>query len=181
MNKSTFRYKDSDIYVTKDGYILTKEERLFYEKTGHLPETLTYQPKDGKITLCINERQLTYRVARLVWEAVNGVEICTTDSVVHYKGEDPNVPNIKDIDVMARKDFFMAYPEKTHQAMFDEATCEIIRNEYNQEERQKHSFKGEWATPSYKELAIKWNCSKSTIYKIVRGVYKCKKKENSCC
>lgn len=181
MKGLTFRYRDSDIYLTEDGHILTDDERRKYEETGSIPEKLYYQPKDGKISLCINGRINTCRVTRLVWEAVNNAEIKTTETVVCYNGNTPDCPDIKDIQVLSRKDFFQTYPGKNKQAIFDEETCAIIRNEYNQEERQKHSFKGPWSKPSYKDLAVKWNCSKSTIYKIVMGDYKCKKGESSFC
>ena len=125
--------------------------------------------KNGKITVMTNERKRTVLAARIIYEVVNKAAL-PYGVVIRFLDGNENNPAYRNIMVIERKDYFAMHDwDKTKK--LPKKTREKIVKEYNREERKKHEFKGQWAHPSLYELSRKYNCSLSTVQKIVNGAY----------
>jgi len=113
-------------------------------------------------------------LARVIYEAVENVELDTKVCIKFKDGDSSNII-YDNIEVVNRPEYFNESRNKYRK--FDEKTCEEIRRKYNREERKKHNFAGEYAHPSYQELAEEYGCSKTTILHILNDTYRDSERE----
>lgn len=113
-----------------------------------------------------NGRRSSIKKMRLVYEAVhgplkNGVIIEAID------GDESNAV-IKNIRIIEKKEYFKDH-DWSMKTVITEEEVEKIKEDYGS---------GEY---SYSTLARKYKCSRSTIYKVLRGEYFYDKKKNKDC
>lgn len=149
-NKEEILYEYGSYKVSRDGSIYD----ILMNKRPVL--------KGGIVTLFRNGKRYNKKAARVVYEAVSGQKLTKCDVIKNKDGDETNIA------------FDNLYIEKRKNVMLKHFTLEQveqIRKEYNKEEREKHGYRGIYAKPSYNEMCDKYNCSMSTMYKIINGQY----------
>ncbi len=146
------------------GYRFTDDGKIYR------PNGKRVTPYKGTVKIVIDGKRRTLKIARLIYEAFNGEKL-PNGCIIRLSQGDENCPCLDNIEILDRKEYYQKHPEWMTQKSIPADTVEKIRKEYNYEERKKHGFRGEYKAPSYNDLAAKYKCSKSTIYKIVKGSY----------
>lgn len=146
------------------GYKFTTDGKIYR------PNGKRVTPYKGTVKIVIDGKRRTLKIARLMYEAFNGEKL-PNGCIIHLSQGDENHPRLDDIEILDRKEYFQKHPEWMTQKRIPANIVEKIREEYNYNERKKHGFKGKYRFPTYNDLATKYNCSKSTIYKIIKGSY----------
>lgn len=152
---------------TKDiqyGNLVIKDDGSIYDVHNN-----PIKIKNGKITVVTNEQKKTVLAARIIYEVVNNAAL-PYGMVIRFLDGNENNPAYENILIIERKDFFAKHDWDKTKKIPKKTRTQIVK-EYNRDERKKHDFKGQWAHPSLYELSRKYNCSLSTVQKIVNGSY----------
>lgn len=127
--------------------------------------------KYGAVHIVIDGKKRTLMVARIVYEVFSGNKITSTKVIIFKDGNSENVA-YENIEAVSRTTYFKEIKnENQKKRLFSKEEQERIIKEYDRERRRKHGFKGAYSEPSYRTLSIKYDCSRSTILKILNGNY----------
>lgn len=140
-----------------EGYKVTEDGRIF-DKNGKLRKI----NKKGRVELRINNRRSHHYACRIVYEAVNNVRLNRKEVVMFYDGNPENI-HISNLYVVKK-----STKMKKKVSIEDE---EKIRETYNRKEKLVYGYRDRKLGPTYKELAEEYDCSVSTIYKILNNTY----------
>ena len=157
MNEKNMKgvYSYHDYYVTLDGKIITKQGKEIRPKGSE------------QVLLTIQGKRKGIKRARVVYEAVTGKKTKRSDVFVFLDGNSQN-PAFENIQVYSRKDYF----NKVNTGM----ACKKAKLKPEQTQKiQSLCSKGvgvkKVGSPTYRELATQYGCSKSTILKILQRQY----------
>lgn len=127
--------------------------------------------RNGAVKVVVDGKKRTLMVARIVYEVFSGNKITSTKVILFKDGNPENVA-YENIEAVSRKTYFKKIKsENQRKRLFSKEEQEQIIKEYDRENRRAHGFKGAYSKPTFREMAIKYECSKSTIQKILDGVY----------
>lgn len=143
--------------VSKNGVIETRDGQI-------VP-----MDENGCVRLRIDGKRVKKIAGRIIIEAVTG-KLTERNDIITFKDGNKLNPEFSNLIIKKRKEYFKGYDWSHARIINDETQKEIIKK-YNREEREKHRFIGKWAHPSYHDLAKEYNCSVSTIQKIVNNRY----------
>ena len=135
-------------------------EKYIFSREGHIR---TYNGKELKINregvvhLYIDGKKKILCAARLMYKLFYNVNLSTSDVIEPIDGNPRNIA----LDNLRRR------PRKTF------LNNTLTPNEENEIvaiylQRKRMGFKGEYAHPTYKELAEEYGCSMSKIYQLTR-------------
>lgn len=172
--------KDTVSYYTyiikRNGTITTSEGKEVRKQNLH------YQ--HSHISLNINGKSCKKNVARLIYSLFYEVDsnepaLSSKKSMLFFKDNDTTNVSYDNLEVVSRKEGFKRTgktplrDDKTgdFQKRFSEKEVEIIQKEYHSKSDEKNINQFKKQKPSIRELAKKYDCSASSIAKIVKGKY----------
>lgn len=166
-------YIDYDNYkVFRNGEIInSKNNRVLTQKVikgSHYVNLITKTPDGGNINkkVCVE---------RLMYTLFTGDELTRMFSIVNKKGSAQSEYDIEDLIKVEKSNKHLYDSKAEGGSLFDEATCEEIRKQYDFE----HKATSQWGKHgmSIRELALKYDCSPNTIQRILKGTYVAKKEK----
>lgn len=124
--------------------------------------------KNGSVRIYINGKKHIWKAAKVVYEAFSEQKL-TSGQLLIFKDNNPNNIAFDNIDVIARKDYFKDHDWSDLFALSEKEIEEILKIK---NKGKTNPMTGERQEYSCRELATKFNVSKSTMYKVLRGTYK---------
>lgn len=129
--------------------------------------------KNGVVRLYIDGKKRTLMAARVVYEAVTG-EPLSRGKVIQFKDGNKDNASFDNIVIIERTKYFEDH--QWQRKLTKEEELQLVA-EYCVEDSKYHGKRKGYDKPSYRDLAEKYNCSKSLVYNILRKYNKVEQKK----